>query len=204
MQGLTVHVRDNANLVAMELIAAAQDMRNVALVRALNKTADQVKVAASREVRSAGYNLKASTIKQALKVRHASQGNLTATVVATGRPIPLIQYAARQTAKGVTVSVKKGRKLVAGAFIATMPGGHRGVFVREPGGHHKKVRRGAKTGWHQLPIRELFGPSVPDGLASQAVQAALQRFIATKFPVILQHEQTWLRRKSAAPMPSAP
>lgn len=197
MNPITVNVRHNASAVAAEFMSAAREMRDTALVRALNKTADQVKVQAAREVQAAGYTLKIGTIKAAIKVRRASQGSLNARVVASGRPIPLIQYKARQTAKGVTVDVQKGRKLIAGAFIATMRGGHRGVFVREAGGKHRKVNK-TRGGWHQLPIRELFGPSVPDGLANKAVQDALQQLIADKFPTILTQEHTWLARKAQA------
>ena len=192
---ITVNVRTNAADVAMEMLAGARDMQDKAMASALNKMAAQVKTAASREVRAAGYNLKAEIIKKGIKVRRASPGNLRASVVASGRPIPLIQYGARQTAKGVTVSVLKGRKLIKGAFIATMPSGHRGVFVREAGGKHKKVNRGGKASWHELPIRELFGPAVPDGLANKAVQQALQQLITEKFPAILQRESAWLSRK---------
>ena len=190
----SVNVRSNGNVVAMELMAAAQEMRDLALVRALNKTADQVKVAASREVRAAGYNLKASTIKDNIQVRRAGPGNLKATVVARGRPVPMIEYSARKTAKGITVNVLKGRKLLAGAFFATMPNGHKGVFVRDMSKPRKE--RTKKNKWHDLPIKELFGPSVPSGLANATVQAALQRLIADRFPQILKSESAWLQRRA--------
>lgn len=195
MEAISVNVRSNAQSVVMDFLAAASEMRTTAMVRALNKTAEQVKVAASREVRAAGYGLKASVIKDAIRIRRASQGNLKAVVVASGRPIPLINFSARETGKGVTVNVQQGRKLIAGAFIATMPSGHRGVFVREKGSKHRKVNKGGKVSWHQLPIRELFGPSVPDGLANKAVQEALQQLIGERFPAILERESKWLERR---------
>lgn len=198
--GFSVNVRSNAQQVALEMTAVGQEMHDTAMMRALNKMADQVKVQAAREVRDAGYNLKASTVKAAIKVRRASPGNLRAVVSTSGRPIPLIQYGATQpqASKGVTINVLKGRKLLAGAFIATMPSGHRGVYVREKGGRHVKVTRGGKASWHQLPIRELFGPSIPDGIANKAVQEALQQLIADKFPAILQREHAWLNRRATS------
>lgn len=196
MDGLVVQVRTNASAVAIELMAAAREMKNTALVRALNKTAERVKVGASREVRQAGYNLKASDIKRAMKISRATQSSLTATVTASGRPVPLIQYGARQTSKGVTVNVLSGRKLIPGAFIATMPSGHTGVFVREAGGRHKKVRKGGKISWHGLPIRELFGPAIPDALANPAVRDAMRALIEEQFPIILEHEHAWLARRA--------
>jgi hypothetical protein len=42
-----------------------------------------------------------------------------ATVV-TGRPVPLIDYDARQTKRGVSVRVKNGRTIFRHAFTATM------------------------------------------------------------------------------------
>jgi len=193
--GFSVNVRSNADNVVMELLSAAREMPD-AMVRALNKMADQVKVASAREVRAAGYNIKVGEIKKGIRVRRATKSEMRAAVVATGKPVPLIQYSARQTAKGVSVSVLKGRKVIAGAFIATMPSGHRGVYVREPGAKHKKVGQGTKAAWHALPIRELYGPSIPSGMANAAVQAALQRFIADKFPTLLEHEHEWLRRRA--------
>ena len=195
MDPITVNVRHNANQVVIDLLAAAEDMRNLATVRALNKTVDSVVVAAARAVRDAGYNLKIAAIKKTIKKRYANQGNLRASVVASGRPIPLLQYGARQTGKGVTVNVLKGRRLIAGAFIATMPSGHQGVYVRDPGGRHVKVNRTGKASWHQLPIRELFGPSVPDGLANKAVQDSLQQLIADRFPKLLERESNYLRTR---------
>lgn len=196
MEGFTVNVRTNSNAIALELLQSARDMRDTAVVRALNKTAAQVVTASSREVRKAGYNLKAADIKRALKLSRATASNLTATVTASGKPIPLIRYGARQTSKGVTVQVLSGRKLIPGAFIATMPGGHTGVFVREPNARHKKMRGKGKTSWHGLPIRELYGPSIPDGLANDKVRDALQQLIATKFPTILEHEHAWLAKRA--------
>ena len=179
-------------------MGAAREMKGTALVRALNKTADRVKVAGSREVRKAGYNLKASDIKRALKISRATQSSLKATVTAGGRPIPLIQYGARQTSKGVTVNVLSGRKLIPGAFIATMQSGHTGVYVREPGSKHKKVLKAGRASWHGLPIRELFGPAIPDALANPAVRDALQALITEQFPIILEHEHSWLARRAQA------
>lgn len=184
---ITVDVRGSMDRIIADMEQLKREVVGKATVFALNKVADQVKTAASREMRDAGYKLKVSDIKKQLKVYRATSGNLTARVVAAGRPIALIQYGARQTAKGVSVEVLHGRKSIAGAFIATMPNGHKGVFVRV-GSKHKKVMKNGHSIWSGLPIKELFGPSVPDGLASKAVQDALQRLIEDKFPEILQQQ----------------
>lgn len=49
-----------------------------------------------------------------------------------GRSLGVVESPARQVAKGLSIKIRKkgGRTLIRNAFIATMPSGHRGVFVR--------------------------------------------------------------------------
>jgi hypothetical protein len=184
---IQISVRGSMDKIVADMEKSKRAVLGVATPRALNKMADQVKVGAAREMRSAGYNLKVGDIKKGLKIIRATAGSLTATVTASGRPIPLIGYGARQTAKGVSVDVLKGRKVISHAFIATMPNGHKGVFIR-PGKQHKRLAKNGKVVWSGLSIKELFGPSVPDGLANAAVQATLQRLVEDKFPEILRQQ----------------
>ena len=184
----------NVQDVIKELNAAAAETRP-AVVRALNKTMDRVKVRAAREVRDAGYKLKISDIKKAIRINRATSGRLRADAVASGRPIPLIQYNAKQVGAGVSVDVLNGRKVVAKAFIATTPSGSTQVFIREPNAIHKKVVKGGKTQWSALPIRKLWGPSIPDALANKAVGQALIQLINERFPLILQREHSWLQKR---------
>lgn len=164
-----------------------------AIMRALNKTAQQARTGASRDVRAAGYNIKASAIKRSFTIDRATPSKLSVTLRATGAPIGLINYGAVQTKKGVTVRVKNGRKTLKHAFIATMPNGHKGVFERVGTGH-KKVTKDGRAYMSGLPIRELFGPAIPDALSNDVVQKALAQFIADKYPAILAHEVEWLGR----------
>ncbi|WP_233872455.1 phage tail protein [Paraburkholderia adhaesiva] len=159
-----------------------------ATARAVNKTATQARTSASRDVRKQGYNLRASTIRKALALRRANPAKPAATLRATGRPVPLIDYGARQTKNGVSVRVKNGRTVLRHAFIATMESGHKGVFERVSKTAHRRVSKNGKTYWSGLPIRELFGPSIPDALANSTVEKAMTRLLETKFPAILAHE----------------
>ncbi len=184
----------NVNDVIAELNAAAAETRP-AVVRALNKTMDRVKVRAAREVRDAGYKLKISDIKPAIRINRASSGRLRADAIASGRPIPLIKYNAKQAGDGVSVDVLNGRKVIAHAFIGTAPNGSKQVFVREPGAVHKKVIKNGKVQWSGLPIRKLYGPSIPDSLANKAVAEAIIQLIGDRFPAILEHEHAWLVKR---------
>ncbi|MCA8045490.1 phage tail protein [Burkholderia arboris] len=165
-----------------------------AVVRALNKTAAQARTAAAVEVRAAGYNIKSSAVKNSFMIQRATRGNLVVVLKATGRPVALINYGARQGKGGVSVQVKTGRTVLRHAFIATMPNGHRGVFERT-GSTHKKVIKNGKVRRSGLPIRELFGPSIPQSLANESVQKALMKKIREKFPQILRHELAFVASK---------
>lgn len=192
---IKIDVRADISKALAKLTTISNEVRDKAVVRALNKTATQVKTQAAREIRDVGYNLKIGKIKQSIDIRRASKSTLVAVVKASGRPIGLINYAARQTKSGVSVQVKGGRKVINGAFIATMPSGHKGVFVRL-GDAHKKVTRRGKVRWSGLPIKELFGPSIPVAFLNKTVQSALQLAAREKFPRILQQEIAYLRLKS--------
>ena len=67
------------------------------------------------------------------------------SIITSVKRIPLFDFGARQTKRGVSYNLG-GRKTLAGAFIATMPTGHEGVFMRK--------------GANRLPIQERFGPSL--------------------------------------------
>lgn len=194
---IKVSVTHNVGEIVAELERAGQDMPQ-AVSSALNKMAAQVKTATSRAIRAAGYNLKASTIKDGIRIRRASSGSLSASVIASGRPIPLIEFSAVDTGHGVAVKVLKGRKLIRNAFIVTLPNGRRAVCVREPGAKSKKVHKGDKARWSTLPIRQLYGPSLPDAMVNNAVGQALDALVSERFPKILAHEHEWLRKKLKA------
>jgi hypothetical protein len=184
---IRIDVRGSMDRIIADAQKKQREVRTVAAPRAINKMIAQVKTGAAREIRDAGYKLKVSDIKKGLKLSYATASSLTARVTASGKPIPLAAYGARQTAKGVSVDVLHGRKVITHAFIATMPSGHKGVFIRVGKQHKKRAGKGG-TIWSGLPIKELFGPSVPDGMANAAVQAALQRLVLEKFPDILRQQ----------------
>jgi hypothetical protein len=188
----------NYHAVAARMFLDAKQMQDAQRI-ALNKMAEQSKVAASRLVRSAGYKLKAAVVKDAIKIERATNGKLKATLIATGRPIPLLEFSATwggRKSKGVNVSVKTGRKMVAGAFIAEMPNGKRVVAVRADNAKHKKVKGRNGPAWHALPIRQLYGPSVADMMKSDAIQKALLALYEEKFPKHLTHEYKRLTSKA--------
>lgn len=133
---------------------------NVALARALNKAAANVQTSASVAIRRKRA-LRARVVKEAFRIVKATKDNLRASLVLTGRPIPLRDYGARQTKKGVTVAVSPGpRKLVSHR-------GNRGFIVGSLSGHVF-----ARQGDERLPIKKLFGPSLPATFVQDEVRTA--------------------------------
>jgi hypothetical protein len=129
-----------------------------ASVRALNKVADNVRVGASRAIREKRA-LSAKTVRESMQIRKATRTDLKSTLVVTGRPIPLREYKARPTRAGVTVEVTPGdRKLIE----------HQGnkAFIVEGLGKHVFAREGGS----RLPIKKLFGPSLPATFVSEQVE----------------------------------
>jgi hypothetical protein len=123
----------------------------IAIVRALNKSIASAKTAMNRVV-SQDMGLKVSDVSAKIGIVPAAADRQRARLYADATRIPLIKFGAkgpepsRGKGRGVTAKLGQARGRYPTAFIATMAGGHRGVYVR-----NAKAR---------LSIRELFGPSI--------------------------------------------
>ena len=186
-------IDSNVDRIRLRFSAYARELENTAAVRALNRAGDQAATAVSREIR-ATYNIKARTVAEAIKIRdRARPGRLEFTIRIFSRRIPLIEFSARQTRKGVTAQVVKGggRNLIPRAFIAKMWGGHKGVFARAhtgKSGSSVPFRFGRRSGqpgrgWGEpdLPIAQLMSISVPGmflkrGVRDRAAAVAIESF----------------------------
>lgn len=109
---------------------------------------------ASKRVR-ARKRIKAKTVRSALQLvrprRSEPISRAEWTLGVRGTPVKLSAYPHRQTKRGVSVTVNRGKRtLVRSAFIATVGAGHRGVFRRR--------------GRSRLPITELLGSRPVDAL----------------------------------------
>jgi hypothetical protein len=156
--------------------------------RALNRTATSAR---SRVVKgiAAEINLRQKDIRRGVTVDRAKPTRHVARITIKGRRVPLIKFGARQTRKGVTARVRKrgGRELHPGAFIATMPTGHVGVFERK--------RRS------RLPIREKRGPSIVEVFeesvavtATRDIGAILEKNLTQQIRFILSGAEQGRRR----------
>ena len=147
----------------------------IAEQRALNKVIVTVRKEAVPLIHNV-RRLKKSVIRQQLEIVRATRQHLEARVRASKKPIPLKEFAAkwsgRQGNRRVVVNVSGTRKMLQHAFIVTGIGGH--VFER--------------TSPARLPIRKLFGPSLGSAIVAPAINVALRRVVAGRWPAVYTRE----------------
>lgn len=150
----------------------SQEM-NRAVAIALNRTAVGVQTEAIRRIRET-YRIGVSELRRGFTIRHAHAGNLRAMVFASGRPLNVSAFAARQTKKGVTVAIKGTRKLIPGAFFMNT-GSYEGVFERK----YVNGRSGKRVG--RFPVRAVTTVSVPGMFRAQIINEHLAGIATDRF-----------------------
>ena len=150
--------------------------------RATGTLRRRMPVAARRDIQQE-YNLTASRINKGLRSSPIDGG---VQITGSARGIGLIQFGARQTAKGVSYAIRKGqRELEQGAFIQTpakSSASGKQVFVRKYQGG-KRVPR--------YPLVREYGPQIAQMLRrperrerlieiqSDILQAEIRRLLGT-------------------------
>jgi hypothetical protein len=177
-----------------EVNAMLADINNGAaraMTRAINRTLDGVRSQVVKRV-AKEINLTQKVIREHTATLRATPDKLTGLVRVTGQPIPLIDYGARKTQRGVTVRVRKQgeRELFPESFIAAMPnkrgGGHTGVFRRAWTGAGRVGR---------LPIEERYGPGVAMVFHYNAEDDVTEEG-ADRLARELEHEADYLLRQA--------
>lgn len=174
---------DTAELkVAGKTIKTISRVVPQAYFSALNRTAQRVKTESHRKIRET-YYIKQKDVAAIVSVSKSSKYQAYAEVRAKGRNIPLYKFSASPRTrrnpppKVLKARVKKGEKLkpIKGAFIAQVGrGGHMGVFER--------------LSKRRLPIRELYGPGVPQMLGNREVIDHLEKTAVTEMEKRFAHE----------------
>lgn len=175
-------VKDAVNAMRREFSKLTSSQFNLGVARAINYVAAKAKTKASKDIRSV-YKIRAKDLSKSISVKKATKTTLTGFIVATGSPLPLVAFSARQTKTGVSINIMGTRKVVKRAFITTLKSGHKGVFARGEYGNPKFIF--AKP---RLPITELTTVSVPKSFMSEKVITAMEKQILLDFPDRLRHE----------------
>jgi hypothetical protein len=186
---IQISVKHDMSAIVVGLENYRKELVDGAVVRALNRTATTIRAEAAREINGEYPGLKIGAIKDKIDIQRANKITQRAIVSVSGRPIPIVEFAARQTAAGVTVKVKGTRKLLRGAFLATMPSGHVGVFYR-------RGVAGSRVG--RTPIDQVFSISLPVAFSNQKVMDAVVRAAKERFPDALSQEVRFIKLKKAA------
>ena len=114
-----------------------------------------------------------SAVRKGLSIDSARSSNLTAKLLVSGSPLPIRLFSARQTSKGVSVEIMKGkRKVIKSAFITKL-GGKRGNHAMARGKYESnqfsfRKKRINKTG-PDVPISQLVSVGLPTAIHSEEV-----------------------------------
>lgn len=171
----------------MKKVVSIVDEANVA---ALNKAAVSTRAEAVRILRERYPGFKAAAIRAAMKIIKATYSKPVAIIRVKGARTPLISFGARQTKRGVSVKVRT-KKFIKGAFIATMPSGHKGVFWRTG----KFGRRGNPK---LERIEQLHSLSVPQALETQEVIDSLREYGLARYRIELPREIKFRTERASA------
>lgn len=127
-----------------------------ATVSSLNKTNKNILTLANRLIaKQTGLSIR--DIKKIMRTNKAKKNSLMASITSAGKELNLIRFKPRKTRRGVSATAWGKRKLYKGAFIAN---NGRTVFIR--------------TSKNRLPIKPVFGPSIPKTMRKQAITMALR------------------------------
>lgn len=126
-------------------LQAYPDKATRALVRALNRGINSAQTFMAQKL-AKDLGMKNKDVREKLVLQEANKNRLSARLAASLNRIPIMDFNARQTSRGVSYKLAGSRGFIPSAFIATMGSGHTGVFVR--------------AGRKRLPIDERFGPSI--------------------------------------------
>lgn len=150
--------------LAKRLVEMGADAPKAA-TRAINRTLITVRAETARAL-AANLRLAVGIVKQHLPITRATWTRQIGKMDVSAKRIPLINFAARQVAGGVSYSLSGGgRGFVPGGFIRTVRStsqiemgvsGHRGVFARRL----PSIRRSVGAWSLNLPIVEQRGPSL--------------------------------------------
>lgn len=187
---------------------ALTDVGKQAFTKTKKGVADKMGVAQKRIT-----NKRTRQLWLTLPYRRGSDFVWETSIRASGRPLPLSYFkGTAQRKSGVTSLAYGKRTLYAKAFLATMGSGHRGAYVRKKGASTQPVRvfpkssqaskvmsgkLAGKEARTALPIKELFGPSVPGTLALPLFAKMVQETVAQRFPRLLNAALDYEMRKTA-------
>lgn len=168
---------------AQKLLAHMPKAVPVAAARAINRAVTAAKTEAWNQVKKT-YTIKRTQVSKAWDgITKATASNLKGQLRSSGAVLPLFYFSVkpknppkRRPKNPVYVQVRKdGGGSIRNAFVARMKKGHTGVFQR--------VKENMR-----LPIKQDYGPSVPQMLGNKTVTAFIRERAAAVLNERFTHE----------------
>lgn len=151
-----------------------------AFVRAAKRSIDSGRSVMAKLI-AGDTGLKQKDVREAIAMSYPTLSDPVASMRARTKRLPLIDFKARQTSKGVSYrNPGGGRNNVPSAFIATtrqQTAQDARADLAGSGGEHEGVFK--RTGKKRLPIKQLYGPSIGQVFSKfrpQGVARALEVF----------------------------
>lgn len=176
---------------AHAFILAFGGKAKVAVGRAATRAVRGIRTDGSKLIRSE-YNVKARVVSQAFTIQQATRNNIEAVARVRGHRLSLIHFSPkpsrpgmRRPPVGVSVKVKRQRKVIPGSFIARMrKNSSPGIFMRK--------------GKARFPIEKKYSLAVPEMLDRDDFRDEIQDGANRRFEKTLNQEINHMLHKQGA------
>lgn len=174
---------------------------STAVYRAANKSASKARTLMIR-LAADKYAFKVGTIRPLIYVSpKATLTRHTVAITGRGARIPMIKTKGtpRQAVRGASFNSGSGKRVHPHTFIATMPSGHKGIYVRSNSSSRRVNRISKATGkgyQSELPIRELTQPSPAHMVTNKDLAEQVFKAFTIDYPVQLRRQLDYAVKRS--------
>lgn len=201
---MQLSIKTNFPDIQKQLDGLQGDIASKAIVRALNRTIEQGQTEMGRAI-GEEFNLARAKIREKLEIRKAKSGfkggqlKLFATLLSrdpSGRrkAINLINFAAKETRKGLTVKIKRQGGRVVAARRGFIGNQGRTAFMRT-GEPKRRMKKGHSAGKMKEPIRALQTIDVPQMFNTKRINRRVVEKLKAIFPTVFAREVAFYTRK---------
>ena len=172
-----ISIESELKQLSKQFTALEREAYPQAVARSINRVASSAKSASGKHIAPL-MNAKQADIKRNMMIEKAYKNKLWVSITAIGKPLKLIAFKARTTAKGVVSKAWGVSKLYRGTFIAPVKHGSSSKTV-----YARKTK-------HSLPVKALYGPGIAQLFKRreniEIMQSTVKQRFATEFKNNLQ------------------
>jgi hypothetical protein len=201
---MQLSIKANFPEIQKQLDSLREDIGNKAMVRALNRSIEQGQAEMTRAI-GEEFNLTRTKIRQKLEIRKANTGfkggqlKLFALLMSRDpsgrrRAINLINFAAKETKRGLMVKIKKQGGRVVAARRGFIGNQGRTAFMRT-GEPKRRMKSGHDVGKMKEPIRPIQTIDVPQMFNTRRINRRVVEKLKAIFPTVFAREVAFYTRK---------